>query len=204
MKKIIFLFTVLAFFSHSCGRISTTIVVKSVSLNKYSYSLTVGEVFLLTATVLPEDATDKSVTWKSSAESVLKVNSNGQVEAIGPGEGTVIVTTNDGGFTASCRITAKTINVESITLNSEHLELMVGQSVTLTATVLPENATDKSLKWQSSNEKVVTVDSEGKLKAESKGEAIITAKSGDVEATCTVIVSDEVSGGHEGTTVEIW
>lgn len=176
--------------------------VQSVSLNLPSITLTEGGSVILGATVLPANADDRSVTWSASPESVVTVEQNGHngiVTAVGPGEGTVTVTTNDGGLQASCKVTveAATIAVESVTLDKETLDLKEGETATLTATVLPEDATDKTVSWKSTNPDVATVDGEGNVTAILAGQASITASSGGKEASCQVTVSkivvDEVT-----------
>ena len=176
------------------------IPVQSVSLNLPSITLTEGGTFTLGAKVLPADADDRSVTWSATPESVVTVKQdghNGIVTAVGPGEGTVTVTTNDGGFQATCKVTveAATIDVESVTLDKETLDLKEGETATLTATVLPEDATDKTVSWKSTNPDVATVDGEGNVTAILAGQASITASSGGKEASCQVTVSKiEVDG----------
>lgn len=166
--------------------------VKSVSLDQEVLEMTEGDEVYLSATVLPEDASEKKVVWSCEPESVLNVYQSGQVVAMGPGEGTVTVTTVDGGFTASCAVTVtpKFIAVESITLEPEPLELEVGQSATVKATVLPEGATDKTLSWESSNEAVATVDQTGKVTALKAGETILTVKAGNITEWGHVTVTD--------------
>lgn len=166
--------------------------VKSVSLDQEVLEMTEGDEVYLSATVLPEDASEKKVVWSCEPESVLNVYQSGQVVAMGPGEGTVTVTTVDGGFTASCTVTVtpKFIAVESITLEPEPLELEVGQSATVKATVLPEDATDKTLSWESSNEAVATVDQTGKVTALKAGETILTVKAGNITEWGHVTVTD--------------
>ena len=166
--------------------------VKSVSLDQEVLEMTEGDEVYLSATVLPEDASEKKVVWSCEPESVLNVYQSGQVVAMGPGEGTVTVTTVDGGFTASCAVTVtpKFIAVESITLEPEPLELEVGQSATVKATVLPEDATDKTLSWESSNEAVATVDQTGKVTALKAGETILTVKDGNITVWGHVTVTD--------------
>jgi uncharacterized protein YjdB len=150
--------------------------VESVSLSEETLELTEGDAVYLTATVLPENATEKGVVWSCSPESVINVYQSGQVVAMGAGEGTVTVTTNDGGFKATCKVTVNkgTVYPESIVLNPETLEIEVGQTATIGTTVLPEDTTDKSLSWQSSNEAVATVDQEGKVTAVKAGDATLT------------------------------
>ena len=156
----------------------------------------VGETYQLNATVLPEDANNKSVTWRSSDKSVCTVSETGLVTAVGSGTATVTVTTVDGGKTATCEVTV-TISVSSITLNAKKLEMQVGETSKLTATVLPDNATDKSVTWTSSDNTIASVDDDGKVTAKKAGKAVITAKSvsnPDVVASCEVTVVQPVTG----------
>lgn len=186
----------------------TTVAVSSVSLSKTSITLTEGDKETLTATVLPNNATDKTVEWSSSNTSVASV-SNGTVTAIKAGTTTITVKTKDGGKTATCAVTvnAKVIPVSDVTLNKTELTLTEGESETLTATVKPDNATDKTLSWSSSDATVASVDDNGKVTALKAGTATITVKTKDGEktATCKVtVVPSSLSGGHEGTGQEIW
>ena len=145
-----------------------------------------GEV-ALSANVLPVNATDKSLTWKSSDETVLTVK-DGVVKGLKIGQATVTVTTNDGSFTDVCTVNV-VVPVTGITLNATSLELEEGKQATLVATVVPENATNKSVTWRSSNPDVANV-TNGVVVAMSKGEAEITANTvdGHKTATCKVTV----------------
>ena len=172
---------------------SPVIHVASVSLNKTQLELTVGGTATLTATVLPENAGDKSVTWSSSNTSVATVSSTGVVKGVAAGPATITVTTVDGGKTASCTVTVRqaTVPVQSVSLNKTQLDLTVGNTATLTATVLPENATNKSVTWSSSNTSVATVTSSGVVKGVAAGPATITATTvdGGKTASCKVTVA---------------
>ena len=181
------------------------VAVESVSLNKTVLSLEPGQSETLTATVLPENATDKTVTWTTSNAQVATVE-NGKVTAVAEGE--TIVTAKAGEKEATCKVTVKmgVVAVESVSLNKTDLSLEPGQSETLTATVLPENATDKTVTWATSNAQVATVEN-GKVTAVKEGEAVITAKAGGKEATCKVKVKKDDgvgSGGSEGFGFENW
>lgn len=147
-----------------------------------------GETVQLTATVEPDDAIDKTVTWSSDNEDVATVDQNGLVTAVAPG--TVIITATSGDASATCKITvsAKPIAVEGIELNEKEVTLDVGAVFTIKYTIDPENATDKTVTWTSSDEKIATVDANGKVTAVAVGEAVITAKVGDKTATCKIIV----------------
>ncbi len=167
---------------------AATVAVAGVSLNASSKELTVGSSFTLTATVSPSNATNKTVTWKSSNTSVATVNSSGLVSAVGAGSATITVTTSDGSKTATCAVTVK-IPVTGVTLSKTSAELKIGGTVTLTATVAPSNATNKSVTWSSSNTSVATV-SNGTVTGKTAGTATITVKTSDSSktATCTVTV----------------
>ena len=168
------------------------IEVTSVSLNKTFLTLEIGESETLTATVLPNNATDKSVTWTSSAQTVVTVE-DGKVTPIESGTATITATTSNG-KTASCMITViepapEVIEVTSVSLNKTSLTLEIGESEILTATVLPNNATDKSVTWTSSDQSVAIV-ANGKVTAVGSGIATITATvSNGKTAICRITVN---------------
>ena len=170
--------------------------VKSVTLNKTSLEMIAGSAetgtATLMATVAPEYASDKTVFWLTSNEKVATVDDNGKVTAVGSGEAKITATA--GGKYASCTVKV-TVLVTGITLDETELDLTVDDDpVTLVAKVTPEGATDKTVTWSSSNDRVATVDANGKVKAVGNGEAKITAKAGDKTATCKVLVSTLASG----------
>ena len=168
-----------------------TVDVASISLSKEELTLTEGDSETITATVKPDDATDKTVTWTSSDPSVATVD-GGKIEAVK--EGTATVTAKAGDKTATCKVTVdkKVIAVESVELDKTEVELTEGDSVTLTATVKPDDATDKTVTWTSSDPSVATVDG-GKIEAVKEGSATITAKSGEKSATCKVTVKKVIA-----------
>ena len=168
---------------------SSTVAVSGISLDKPALSLVVGDTEVLTAAVMPADATDKTVTWTSSDTAVATVE-NGIVTAKKAGTAVVIATTSNG-KTASCTVTVSvpTVDVTGVTLNKTELSLTVGESATLTATVTPANATDSSVTWHSSNPSVVTVEN-GVVTAKGAGSATVTVTTSNGKtAFCTVTVS---------------
>lgn len=174
---------------------SSNVSVTGVTLNKTSLYLTAGDTYTLSCTVRPSNASDKSVTWKSSNTSVASVNSSGKVTAIKEGTAVITVKTNDGGYTAECEVSVsnQTISVTSVTLNKTSLSLVENETYTLTYTVKPSNASDKSVTWKSSNASVATVSNSGKVTAIKKGNAVITVKTNDggYTAECEVTVSSQ-------------
>jgi len=163
-----------------------TISVTGVSLNQSTASLVVGDTLQLTATVQPADATNRVVSWSSGDTTVATVNSTGLVTAVSSGTSTITVTTQDGNRTAICVVTVNpaTIPVASVTLNQTSVTLVAGDTLSLTATVLPENATNKTVIWTSSNPNVVTVVN-GIATTVSVGVATITATTEDGSHTAT-------------------
>ena len=172
---------------------AATVSVTGVTLDKTSVTLTKGDTETLTATVAPENATNKAVTWTSSDENVAMV-ADGVVTAKAAGTATITVTTADGSKTATCAITVKaaTVSVTGVTLDKTSVTLTKGDTETLTATVAPENATNKAVTWTSSDENVATV-ADGIVTAKAAGTATITVTTADGRktATCVITVDEE-------------
>ena len=165
--------------------------VSSIKLNKSAIELTEGETFQLEASVSPDNATDKTITWSSSDNSIASV-SNGLVSTLKAG--TAVITAKAGDFSANCTITvkAKVIPVSGITLNKSSVELTEGETFQLEASVSPDNASDKTISWSSSDNSIATV-SEGLVSTWKAGEVVVIAKAGEHTATCTFIVKAKQS-----------
>lgn len=147
---------------------------ESIELNFKKIELQPKESVDLVAVVLPEDAVDRSVIWSSDDYFVAKVDENGVVTAVNYGSAKITATASNG-VKAICSVTVKdkSVPVESISLNMTETDMEVGESVTLTATVMPENASDKSVTWSSDNPEVATVTQEGLVTAMMEGETQI-------------------------------
>ena len=180
-------------FSATCSVTVTDPYVKvtSVTLDHTSLDLVEGDAAQLTATVAPDNATDKTVTWKSSDTKVATVSASGEVVAVAEGKATITATAGDASAACEVAVAKKVIAVESISLNETALELTEGETATLTATVLPENATDKTVTWSCDNTAVATV-ADGVVTAVAEGTAKVTAHAGDASAVCTVTVKADV------------
>lgn len=167
------------------------VAVTSVSLDITSTTLLVGDSIELTATVSPSNATNKSVTWSSDNPAVASLDGDGFVVANSVGNATITVTTSDGSKTATCAITVIPISVENVSLNINSTTLQAGDSIQLTATVTPSDATDRSISWSSSNPTVASVDSNGLVLAINAGNTIITVTTSDGSktATCAITVT---------------
>ena len=143
------------------------------------------------ATVSPADATDVKVGYASTDEAVATVDKDGRVQVLQPGECDITTTLMQDGE----KVTEKTTHVkafyevESITLDSNEGKLTVGNSHTIKATVAPEEIADETIvTWASSDEKVATVDENGKVTAIAAGEATITANAGEKSTTYKLTV----------------
>ena len=137
----------------------------------------VGESITLTAAVMPENATDKTVVWTSSDETLATVSDLGVVTLLKAGTVTITVTSNNAlTDTIDIVISEPVVDVSSITVSGDETGL-VGETITLTAVVMPENATDKTVAWTSSDETLATVSDLGVVTLLKTGTVTITATS---------------------------
>ncbi len=170
--------------------VTVIIPVKSVSLNLTKLTLEKGNEETLIATINPTNASNQYLSWSSSNTSVATVSENGVVYAVNSGTATITVKTHNG-KQATCLITVPT-RVTGVTLNTTSLRINIGETIKLTATVKPSNATNKSVTWSSDNNEVALVDQNGNVKGLSKGIATIYVITDDrgKSATCTVEVDE--------------
>ena len=173
--------------------VSNTVPVTSVTLNRSSLSLEEGHNASLSATVCPDNATNKNINWESSNNSVATV-SNGVVTAIATGTARITATAADGsGHHGCCSvIVTKDVMVTNVSITPSSTSLNVGESCYLNATITPNDATNKTVYWHSSNPDVATVNpNSGLVTAQNAGTAIIyaTALDGsDIAGTCSISV----------------
>ena len=145
------------------------------------------------ATITPSDLPNKNVTWTSSNTSVATVSNAGIVTPIANGTATITATTTDGSnLSAFCEVTVSIpVPVTGVTLNQSSLQFdYIGEIANLEATVLPENADNKKVKWTSSNESVCIV-SNGMVVAVGMGTSVViaTTEDGGFMAVCVVTVT---------------
>ncbi len=176
--------------SSSSSSSSSSVAVQSVSLNTSSVSLYTGNTYTLRATVNPSNATNKTVTWRSSNTNVASVSQSGVVTANNSGSATITASVGGKSASATIYVSNNTVQVTSLTLNRNTLDLYTGETYTLRATVNPSNATNKTVTWKSSNTNVVTVSSSGYIVAKKAGNAIITATAGGKSVSAFIYVSD--------------
>ena len=174
-------------------KVTVTVSATGVTLSQTELPLVKGATATLTATVVPSDATNQKVTWRSNNTSVATVES-GTVAALSAGNATITVTTEDGNHTARCEVTV-TVSATGVTLSQTELSLAKGATATLTATVVPSDATNQKVRWSSTNTAVATVEN-GTVTAVSAGNATITVttEDGNHTATCEVTVTVPATG----------
>lgn len=169
------------------------IPVTAVRINADSLTLGIGDETTLTASVLPENATNPNISWSSSNKTVATVDNSGEVTAVSAGKARITAKSEDGGYTASCTVTVskEDVAVIGVILDKSALQMKAGASEKLTATVLPQDAKNRNVIWKSSDPTVVKVEN-GVLTALRSGTATITVttEEGANKASCVVSVLD--------------
>ena len=162
-----------------------TVINGTVTLNKTEAFIEKGKTTTLKATLTPTTLEDMSVTWTSSDKTVATVSSSGKVKGVGYGTATITCTSVATGVSATCQVT-----IGKVVLNTPEFTLRKTRTLTLVATLYPTTLTDKSVTWKSSDTKVATVSSSGKVKGVGAGTATITCTSNatGLKGTCTVTV----------------
>lgn len=162
-----------------------------ISLSRTDIDMKVGDEYTLVVTVTPETTIDKTVDWSSSDNTIASV-SNGVIHALKLGETTIQAKTKDGSnLTASCRVNVIPTMVESISLSKSEVQLILGNSERIFATILPANATNKAINWEVENPNIASVN-DGLITALGIGNTIVKAIATDgseIFAICSVIVN---------------
>ena len=172
------------------AKITVKTPVTGVKLSKSKTTINKGRYETVKATVLPETASDQSVSWSSSDNTVAKVDENGKITAVKNGTATITVTTTDGGKTASVEVTVvtPTVAVTGVTLNKTAISIDIGQTEKVTATVKPSNATNKGVVFTSDDSSVATVDNDGLITGIGVGTTNVKVTTNDGGKTATVAV----------------
>lgn len=178
----------------SCSEEDDNIPVTEVVLNQNELKLSVGESVLLTADVLPAEATDRQLSWSSSNPDVAEVDDSGRVTALKPGLTSVVALATSGVY-ALCSVICSdashpTTAVESLAFGMINYFMDEGETQQLTVDVLPYDATEKDFLWMSTDTSVATVDNQGRVKALKEGQTklVVTTMDGTQSASCTLYV----------------
>lgn len=173
-----------------------SIAVTGVTIAPKTASLVIGATQQLTPTVLPANATNKAVSYASSAAGVATVNASGLVAAVAVGTATITVTTTDGAKadTVVITVTAPVIPVTGVTVTPTALSLEIGETGDVTAAIAPANATDKTISFTTGDTDIASTSTTGgntrTITAKAVGTTTVTARSAnDITAICTVTVT---------------
>ena len=167
-------------------------LVQAISLNATQKELIVSDAFSLTATAMPENATNRNVVWKLVSGDAISLSNTGVIQAKKVGEALVRAEAADGsGITAECKVVVKPRLVQAISLNATQKELIVSDAFSLTATAMPENATNRNVVWKLVSGDAISLSNTGVIQAKKVGEALVRAEAADgsgVSAECKVVV----------------
>ena len=175
--------------------VTVFVKVTGVFLSKTELSLVKGATATLVATVVPANATNKNVSWRSDNAGIAQVE-NGVVTAIAEGQTNIRVVTEDGNISTECKVTvgnnggSNPVAVTGVKLSQNKLTLKKDESFTLVATIEPSEASNKALTWTTSDNAILSVSDKGVVLAKAVGAAvvIVTTKDGGFAATCSVSV----------------
>ena len=167
-------------------------LVQAISLNATQKDLIIGDAFTLTATLSPENATNRNVVWKLVSGDAISLSNTGVIQAKKVGEALVRAEAVDGsGITAECKVVVKPRLVQAISLNATQKELIIGDAFSLTATAMPENATNRNIVWKLVSGDAISLSNTGVIQAKKVGEALVRAEAVDgsgITAGCKVVV----------------
>ena len=160
--------------SSSYSSTPKTVYATSITAKNVPSKINAGETTKLEASVYPSNAEDKTISWESSDTSVLTVSSTGSLTAVGVGTATITAKTSRG-TSKKFTITVNEVMAESISITNNDTEILIEDTQTLECEFSPENTTDKTIEWSSSDESVISVSSDGEIIANKLGTATITA-----------------------------
>lgn len=163
------------------------VAVTGMTLEKKSIEVEKGKTETINAIITPENATRKAITWTSSDTNVATVT-NGVVKGISAGTAIITATTKDGNFTDTCEVTVTQNAVTGIRISEKLIDLGMGYKKQITATVMPDDATDKSVEWTSENPEIAAVSDNGTITGKSYGRTVVTATTTDGGYTAKCVV----------------
>lgn len=177
--------------------VAAKIPINNIKLSKTSYEIELDKKVLIDATIEPKNATDKTLIWTSSDESIATVSSSGTVSPKKTGKVIITIETVDGSIKKEVQVSVMNYDATSIKMSSTSVSMVIGTSKKLTYTLSPSFAKENTIKWATSNAGVATV-SNGTVKAVGAGRATITAtlkngKSVSIDVTVTQIPVSSIS-----------
>ena len=175
---------------------------EQLQLSTYMLNMKIGESYQVTATILPDNATDKTVTWLSGNPGIVMVD-NGNVKAVGSGKTIIKVSSNKTHIVKMINVTVESdlVEIEKINVETESVELYVGDKASIKYTLEPSNANNTKISYLTSNKDVAGFDESGNIVGVNAGETTITLKSNNgITANIKVTVKQKEI---EGTGVKV-
>ncbi|MGX7245468.1 Ig-like domain-containing protein [Enterococcus quebecensis] len=159
-------------------------------VDRQKVTLNIGDSTDVKATVLPANTTNKQLHWDTTADQIATVDQNGTITGTGLGVTIIDVTSDNGKITEYIEVTVKNeVSPKEIVLEQEQVELNIGDSIDIKATVLPENTTNKQLHWDTTDEGIATVDANGRITAVQSGSTSIRVTTDDGTIKKQIIVT---------------
>lgn len=182
--------------SSICKVIVSNKEVEKIELVESKISLSIGQTKQIKAIIFPSDATLQTLKYSSSNTEVATVNENGLITANALGNTEITITDEEGKVEVKCQVMV-VVPVEDITIAKTSLDMNIGDSVSLSYTITPDNATNKSVIWEIDNPEIIQISSSGKVAAKKIGTAIvkIITEDGNKEVKCTITVKPYDSFG---------
>ena len=181
-------FIISGLFSTDGGGSSDDILEQGLQVSSTSVTINVDEDFLVTANVIPDNATYKTVEWRSSNPTIATVD-NGLVVGVGQGKAEITATTTNKKISKKIVVNVSNIEITNITLDKSTETIKKGETLSLIKTITPSNASNQNVSWDSSNNNVATVDSNGIVTGKNTGRATITVRTANGKvASCMVEV----------------
>ena len=162
--------------------------IESITLDRSSIELNVGESTILNYSVIPERFGDSIVSWSSSNNKIAKVDSSGKVTGVKEGNAVITIRSTNG-VSSSAKVTVKRVPVSSVKFNKTNTSLYISGKENLSYTIYPFDATNKNVRFKSSNPSIVSVDSDGKINGIKEGNAVITIETVDGNIKDSIDVS---------------
>ena len=174
-------------------KIKTTNAIQSISFKNYTYYILKNKQYKLNPIITPSENTYNTLTWKSTDTNIATVNEEGIITTYRNGKTTIEVTSKDNdSIKAACTIIVYS-NIEAIKINSNDLNLKVGEEIKLTVSYTPEDCLNKNIIWTSSDSNIATITENGEVNAIGVGTAIITATSKDNPSIFSIIKVNVIS-----------
>lgn len=202
MKKSFFFLLVTILVLVTCARdedtaptpVNTPAALKEIKISESTLGLKIGDSHQFKVTHSPTSISAPTYTWESSNPEIATISSTGLLTGVKNGQVTITVSANDKKFTSTCKVTVSAVDVQSVALEAESMEILIEESKKINYTITPENATNKNVTWSTSDSTIVSVDSTGTIKGIAVGEAKVSLKTSNNLSSTVAIKVNPIKG----------